>query len=215
MKKTRTPFWLNCLGIAVLSSFQVHAQRTTNGVNPPKTSTHYEPKEEQVDCKLGRSFQKSICSSIEDNKAYLIKYQLQNKSGKNSTNQIKDWTQKYYQCIECKDEPGFSGGTMLRKVVFENSLSVAFLLVYEMNVNMNMVEEDGYTLLDWLQNETEKTFDEAFETEDEDDKKWLLKSLNNNLKYFNLFRNNGAKFTHEMIAERGQKLREEEEGGAN
>jgi hypothetical protein len=212
MKPFEKTLGLVCLTAVFFINTSVFAQRTTNGVKPQKTTSHYAPKEEKVDCKLGRSFERSICSSIEDNKAYLIKYQLQNKSGKNSTNQIKEWTQKYYQCIECKDEPGFSGGTMLRKVVFENSLSVAFLLVYEMQVDMNMVEEDGYTLLDWLQNETEKTFDEAFETEDEDDKKWLLKSLNNNLKYFNLFRNNGAKFTHELIAERGQQLREEEEG---
>ena len=189
------------------------AQLPTNGnLRPPESKNkNKSSNENEVNCNLGNSFQKNICSSIEDNKAYLIKYQLQKKSNANSSDKIKAWTQTYYHCIYCKDEPGFSGGTMLRKVVFDNSLSVAFLLVYEMNVDMNYVESDGQTLLDWLQNETEKIFDELFETEDEDDKKWLLETMNNNLKFYNLFANNGAKFTHQLIEERGQKMKEEEE----
>jgi hypothetical protein len=70
------------------------AQRDTDGLSSPKTTVvHHKPKEAMVDCNLGRSYNKNICSNIEDNKAYLIKYQLQSKSGMNSSAKIKDWTQ--------------------------------------------------------------------------------------------------------------------------
>lgn len=187
---------------------QVH---TSSGIKPPEQTKVIEQKE--PDCKSSNSFNRSICNDLENNSAILIKNQLQRKSNQNSSAKIKEWVQQNYACIVCKEEPGFSGGTMLRKIVYENALSVAFMMVYEMEVDMNLVEkQDGRTLLDWLQDETEKVFDEMFETENEGDKKWLMESMNNKLKFYNLFKNNGAMFTHEMIAARGKALREQEEG---
>ena len=207
MKKAWPLFSLAFCLILSLSAFaQVNSG---GGLKPPSKSVKAEKK--KPDCRLGNSFNKSICSDIEDNSSVLIKNQFQRKSNQNSAHKIKEWVQNNYECISCKDEPGFVGGSMLRKVVFENSLGVGFMLVYEMQVDMNLVEEDGRTLLDWLQDETEKVFDELFETENENDKKWLLEAMNNNLKFYNLFKNNGAKFTHEMIQERGEALREQEE----
>ncbi len=87
---------------------------------------------------------------------------------------------------------------MLRKVVFEDALSVCFLLVYDAGVDMNVVERDGRTLIDWLQDDTEKAFDAAFETENEQDKRYLIKQIRTGQKYFNIFRNNGAKFRSEL-----------------
>ena len=149
-------------------------------------------------CNLGSIFEKNICSNIENNQASLIKFQLQKRSAENSLEKVKIWTQANYSCIRCKPQPGFSGGSMLRKCVLENALNVAFFLVYDMKVNMNFVEDDGRTLLDWVQDDTEKTFEEAFETENEQDKKFLMQTLNNSLKFYNLFKNNGAKFKHEL-----------------
>lgn len=154
------------------------------------------PKKEP--CNLGSIFEKNICSNIENNQASLIKYQLQKRSGENSLDRVKKWTQENYACIRCRPQPGFSGGTMLRKAVLENALNIAFFLVYEMRVDMNIIEDDGRTLLDWVQDDTEKIFEEAFETENENDKKFLMQTLNNTMKFYNLFKNNGAKFKHEL-----------------
>ncbi len=151
-----------------------------------------------VPCNLGSIFEKNICSNIENNQASLVKFQLQKRSAENSLDKVKIWTQVNYACIRCKPQPGFSGGSMLRKCVLENALNVAFFLVYDMKVNMNFVEDDGRTLLDWVQDDTEKTFEEAFETENEQDKKFLMQTLNNSMKFYNLFKNNGAKFGHEL-----------------
>jgi len=151
-----------------------------------------------VPCNLGSIFEKNICSNIENNQASLVKFQLQKRSAENSLDKVKVWTQANYACIRCKPQPGFSGGSMLRKCVLENALNVAFFLVYDMKVNMNFMEDDGRTLLDWVQDDTEKTFEEAFETENEQDKKFLMQSLNNSMKFYNLFKNNGAKFGHEL-----------------
>lgn len=151
-----------------------------------------------VPCNLGSIFEKNICSNIENNQASLVKFQLQKRSAENSLDKVKIWTQSNYACIRCKPQPGFSGGSMLRKCVLENALNVAFFLVYDMKVNMNFVEDDGRTLLDWVQDDTEKTFEEAFETENEQDKKFLMQTLNNSMKFYNLFKNNGAKFGHEL-----------------
>lgn len=149
-------------------------------------------------CNLGSVFEKNICSNIENNQASLIKFQLQKRSAENSLEKVKIWTQANYSCIRCKPQMGFAGGSMLRKCVLENALNVAFFLVYDMKVNMNFVEDDGRTLLDWVQDDTEKIFEEAFETENENDKKFLMQTLNNTMKFYNLFKNNGAKFTHEL-----------------
>lgn len=149
-------------------------------------------------CNLGSIFEKNICSNIENNQASLVKFQLQKRSAENSLDKVKIWTQANYSCIRCKPQPGFSGGSMLRKCVLENALNVAFFLVYDMKVNMNFVEDDSRTLLDWVQDDTEKTFEEAFETENEQDKKFLMQTLNNSMKFYNLFKNNGAKFGHEL-----------------
>lgn len=199
------------LVFGLLNHGMTQAQINSGSSLKPPPSNVKPSHDKKPDCKLGNSFNKSICSDIENNSSVLIKNQFQRKSNQNSAAKIKEWVQGNYECIVCKDEPGFSGGSMLRKVVFENSLGVAFMLVYEMQVDMNMVESDGRTLLDWLQDETERVFDELFETENENDKKWLLEAMNNNLKFYNLFKNNGAKFTHELVQERGQKLREQEE----
>jgi len=173
----------------VLFFLQVHAQSGAAAAGAEKKK---EP------CNLGSIFERNICSNIENNQASLIKYQLQKRSAENSLDKIKTWTRANYPCIRCKPQPGFSGGSMLRKAVLENALNVAFFLVYEMKVDMNFVEDDGLTLLDWVQNDTEKTFEEAFETENEQDKKFLMQTLSNNMKFFNLFHNNGAKFTKDL-----------------
>ncbi len=144
------------------------------------------------------SFRKSVCSSIENNKAYLVKYQLQRKSGEQSLAKTLAWTRESYDCIICRDEPGFDGGTMLRKVVFEDALSVAFFLVYEVKVDLNLLEQDGKRLLDWIEEDTEKNFDAMFETENENDQHWMLQQINTNTRYYNLFRNNGALTTQEI-----------------
>ncbi len=170
----------------------------TSALGQTTTSTPVVAK--KVDpCNLGSIFEKNICSNIENNQASLVKFQLQKRSAENSLDKVKIWTQVNYACIRCKPQPGFSGGSMLRKCVLENALNVAFFLVYDMKVNMNIVEDDGRTLLDWVQEDTEKTFEEAFETENEQDKKFLMQSLNNSMKFYNLFKNNGGKFGHEVI----------------
>ncbi len=199
---------LSLLALNITAIGQVH---TSGGIKPPEQTKIIEQKE--PDCKSSNSFNRNICNDIENNSSVLIKNQIQRKSNQNSAAKIKAWVQQNYPCMICKDEPGFEGGSILRKVVYENSLSVAFMMVYEMQVDMNLVEKhDGRTLLDWLQDETEKVFDEMFETENEDDKKWLMESMNNKLKFYNLFKNNGAMFTHELIAARGKALREQEMG---
>jgi hypothetical protein len=152
-----------------------------------------------IPCNLGSIFEKNICSNIENNQASLIKFQLQKRSAENSLEKVKIWTQANYSCIRCKPQMGFAGGSMLRKCVLENALNVAFFLVYDMKVNMNFTEDDGRTLLDWVQDDTEKIFEEAFETENENDKKFLMQTLNNTMKFYNLFKNNGAKFSHELV----------------
>ena len=149
----------------------------------------------QKDC--GRlsssSFRKSICSSIENNKAYLVKYQLQKKSNQQSLVKVLNWSRENYDCIVCRQEPGFNGGSLLRKVVFEDALSVAFFLVYEVKVPMNSIEQDGMTLLDWIEKDTEKNFDAMFETDNQNDQHWMMKQINTNTRYYNLFKNNGAR----------------------
>ncbi len=87
---------------------------------------------------------------------------------------------------------------MLRKVVFEDALSVAFFLVYEVKVDLNLLEQDGKRLLDWIEEDTEKNFDAMFETENENDQHWMLQQINTNTRYYNLFRNNGALTTQEI-----------------
>lgn len=144
------------------------------------------------------SFRKSVCSSIENNKAYLVKYQLQKKSGQQNLAKILKWSRDNYDCIICRSEPGFKGGTMLRKVVFEDALSIAFFLVYDAKVNMNNIEKDGKTILDWVQDDTESNFDAIFETDNENDQHWMLKQININTRYYNLFRNNGARLRQEL-----------------
>lgn len=144
------------------------------------------------------SFRKSVCSSIENNKAYLIKYQLQKKSGQQNLAKNLKWTRENYDCILCRKEPGFDGGTMLRKVVFEDALSIAFFFVYDAKVEMNLIEKDGKTLLDWIQDDTERNFDAMFETDNENDQHWMLKQININTRYYNLFRNNGARLRQEL-----------------
>ena len=155
---------------------------------------------QKTDCgKLtSNSFRKSVCSSIENNKAYLVKYQLQKKSGQQSSAKILRWSRENYDCIICRNEPGFNGGSLLRKVVFEDALSVAFFFVYNAKVNMNTIERDGKTLLDWIQDDTEKNFDAMFETDNANDQHWMLQQINTNTRYYNLFRNNGARLRQEL-----------------
>lgn len=153
-------------------------------------------------CKsLGGVFSKNICSSIENNKAFLVKDQLQKRSNQQTLPKLQDWTRIHYTCIRCEKDAGFAGGTILRKVVFDNALSVAFFLVYDVKVDMNFIERDGLTLLDWLRDDTEETFDAAFEAESANDRQYLLKQLLVNQKYYNLFINNGAKFRHQIEEE--------------
>jgi len=151
------------------------------------------------DCKrISNGFQKKACSGIENNKAAYIKELMERKSGEYTLNKVLEWTAKNYGCFYCEDEPGFRGGSLLRKVVFEDALSVCFFFVYDARVDMNTVERDGRTLIDWLQDDTEKAFDAAFETENEQDKRYLIKQIRTGQKYFNIFRNNGAKFRNEL-----------------
>ena len=155
---------------------------------------------EKADCrKTSAFFQKNVCSGIENNKAYHIKNLMERKSGENSLEGILFWTKFNYECFRCNEEPGFKGGSVLRKVVFENALSVAFFFVYDARVDMNFVERDGKTLVDWLRDDTEKTFDAAFEVENGTDKMYLIKQIQINQKYYNIFKNNGAKFRYELI----------------
>jgi hypothetical protein len=150
---------------------------------------------------LAGVFSKNICSSIENNKAFLVKDQLQRRSNQQTLPKLQEWTRLHYQCIRCEKDAGFAGGTMLRKVVFDNALSVAFFFVYDVKVDMNYIERDGLTLLDWLRDDTEETFDAAFEAESANDRLYLLKQLQVNQKYYNLFINNGAKFRHQIEEE--------------
>ena len=127
------------------------------------------------DCKsVGNYYNKKVCSGIENNQASFIKDLMQRRSSSNSLDQV------------------------LRKVVFENALNICFFFVYDARVDMNTIERDGRTLIDWLQDDTEKAFDAAFETENEQDKKYLIKQIQTGQKYFNIFRNNGAKFRQEL-----------------
>ncbi len=151
------------------------------------------------DCKnVGSAYAKKVCSGIENNQASFIKDLMQRKSSGNSLEQVLTWTKKYYECFYCEEEPGFRGGTILRKVVYEDALNICFFFVYDARVDMNQVERDGRTLIDWLQDDTEKAFDAAFETENEQDKKYLIKQIQTGQKYFNIFRNNGAKLRSEL-----------------
>ncbi len=152
-----------------------------------------------LDCKnVGSAYAKKVCSGIENNQASFIKDLMQRKSSGNSLEQVLTWTKKYYECFYCEEEPGFRGGTILRKVVYEDALNICFFFVYDARVDMNQVERDGRTLIDWLQDDTEKAFDAAFETENEQDKKYLIKQIQTGQKYFNIFRNNGAKLRSEL-----------------
>lgn len=161
---------------------------------------------QEADCRrVNTYFTKKVCSGIENNQAAYIKNLMQRRSSGNSLNQTLAWTKQNYECFYCADEPGFRGGTLLRKVVFEDALNICFYFVYDARVDMNIIEPDGRTLVDWLQDDTEKAFDAAFETENEQDKKYLIKQIQTGQKYFNIFRNNGAKFRHELRKE-GSKL---------
>lgn len=156
---------------------------------------------QQPECgRISTYFQRKVCSGIENNKASFIKDLMQRKSGENSETRVHAWTKANYDCFYCEQEPGFRGGGLLRKVVFEDALSICFYLVYDARVDMNTVERDGRTLIDWLQDDTEKAFDAAFETENEQDKRYLIKQIRTGQKYFNIFRNNGGKFRSELRA---------------
>lgn len=156
-------------------------------------------QQSKVDCKtVPAYYQKKLCSGIENNQASFAKDLMQKKSGLNNLDQVLRWTRDHYACFYCDEEPGFRGGSVLRKVVFEDALSICFFFVYDARVDMNAVERDGRTLIDWLQDDTEKAFDAAFETENETDKKYLIKQIQTGQKYFNIFRNNGAKFGSEL-----------------
>tara|TARA_R110000868_G_scaffold232730_1_gene486301 strand:+ start:364 stop:915 length:552 start_codon:yes stop_codon:yes gene_type:complete len=154
---------------------------------------------QKADCgRINSYYNKKVCSGVENNQAAYIKDLMQRRSSGNSLNEILNWTKENYECFYCEDEPGFRGGTLLRKVVFENALNICFFFVYDARVDMNIVERDGRTLIDWLQDDTEKAFDAAFETENDQDKKYLIKQIQTGQKYFNIFRNNGAKFRNEL-----------------
>ena len=154
---------------------------------------------QQSDCnRISTYFQRKVCSGIENNKASFIKDLMQRKSGQNSEARVHGWANANYDCFYCEQEPGFRGGGLLRKIVFEDALSVCFYLVYDVRADMNTVERDGRTLIDWLQDDTEKAFDAAFETEIEQDKRYLIKQIRTGQKYFNIFRNNGGKFRSEL-----------------
>jgi hypothetical protein len=155
--------------------------------------------QDDADCRrISNYFQKKVCSGIENNKAAYIKDLMERKSSAYTLDKVLKWTAEHYGCFYCEDEPGFRGGTMLRKVVFEDALSVCFFFVYDARVDMNILEPDGRTLIDWLQDDTEQAFDAAFETENEQDKRYLIKQIRTGQKYFNIFRNNGAKFRNEL-----------------
>ncbi len=149
-------------------------------------------------CSLETLFLKSLCSDIENNKPQLIRNQLQHRSAQQSMPKVLKWTRENYYCIKCRPEPGFAGGQLLRKCVVENAREVAAFLIQEAVVDINFIEGDGLTLLDWLQEETERTFDEAFESENPNDKKWLMLGIQNNLQFYNTFKNSGAKFSSEL-----------------
>lgn len=154
---------------------------------------------QQQDCRsVGSYFQKKVCSGVENNQASYIKDLMQRKSGENNLNNVLAWVRNNYDCFECEEEPGFRGGHLLRKVVYEDALSICFFFVYDARVELNSVGKDNRTLIGWLQDDTEKAFDAAFETESEQDKKYLIKQIRTGQKYFNIFRNNGAKFGHEL-----------------
>ena len=154
---------------------------------------------QQADCdRIINYFGKKVCSGVENNQASFIKDLMQRKSSENSLDRVLAWTKNNYACFYCDDEPGFRGGSLLRKIVFEDALNICFFFVYDARVDMNQVERDGRTLIDWLQDDTEKAFDAAFETENEQDKKYLIKQIRTGQKYFNIFRNNGAKFRNEL-----------------
>ena len=155
--------------------------------------------QKKTDCgRMNVNFQRKVCSGIENNQSAYIKDLMERRSGQHNLDGVLAWTKKNYDCVYCQDEPGFRGGTMLRKVVFEDALSVAFFFVYEARVDMNTIERDGRTLANWLMDDTEKAFDAAFETEIESDKKYLIKQIQINQKYYNIFRNNGAKLRSEL-----------------
>ena len=151
-----------------------------------------------ANCRLDSPFLRNLCSDIENNKPQLIRNQLQRRSDQQAMPKVLRWTRENYYCIKCKPEPGFAGGQLLRKCVVENAREVAAFLVQEAAVDVNFIEGDGLTLLDWLQEETERTFDEAFETENSNDKKWLMLGIQNNLQFYNSFKNWGAKFSSEL-----------------
>ena len=154
---------------------------------------------QKADCgRVNSYYNKKVCSGIENNQAAFIKDLMQRRSSANSRNEILAWTKNNYECFYCEDEPGFRGGTLLRKVVFENALNICFFFVYDARVDLNAIERDGRTLIAWLQDDTEKAFDAAFETENDQDKKYLIKQIQTGQKYFNIFRNNGAKFRNEL-----------------
>ncbi|MFC2175496.1 hypothetical protein ACFLR1_00825 [Bacteroidota bacterium] len=148
---------------------------------------------------IGSYFQKNVCSGIENNKAFHIKNLMEQKSGGSNLEAVLDWTKANYDCFSCKAEPGFKGGSLLRKVAFENALTVAFFFVFDARVGMNLIEEDGKTLADWLRDDTEATFDAAMDAVSDIDRSYLIKQIRINQKFFNLFRNNGAKFRAELI----------------
>lgn len=159
----------------------------------------YSSVAQETDCgRVSSYYTKRVCSGVENNQAAYIKDLMQRRSSGNSLNEILAWTKNNYECFYCEDEPGFRGGTLLRKVVFEDALNIGFFFVYDARVDMNIVERDGRTLIDWLQDDTEKAFDAAFETENDQDKKYLIKQIQTGQKYFNIFRNNGAKFRNEL-----------------
>jgi hypothetical protein len=154
---------------------------------------------QKADCgRINSYYTKKVCSGVENNQAAYIKDLMQRRSSSNSLNQILAWTRSNYECFYCEDEPGFRGGTLLRKVVFEDALNICFFFVYDVHVEMNTIERDGRTLIGWLQDDTEKAFDAAFETDNDQDKKYLIKQIQTGQKYFNIFRNNGAKFRNEL-----------------
>jgi len=153
----------------------------------------------KADCgQLNINYQKKVCSGIENNQASYIKDLMERRSGKYNLDGVLAWVRDNYDCVYCLDEPGFRGGTMLRKVVFEDALTVAFFFVYQARVDMNMIERDGRTLANWLLDDTEKAFDAAFGTENGIDRKYLIKQIRSNQKYYNIFRNNGAKLRSEL-----------------
>lgn len=148
--------------------------------------------------KMGGVFQKSICSDIQNNKASLIKFQLQKKSGKEKLGELLEWTRENFYCIRCNEEPGFTGGSMLRRAIFEDAMSVVFFFAYDAGIHLNFVEADERTVLDWLRDDTEKFFDAAFDAESVKDVEQLIKQINVNQKYFNILRGQGAKFRFEI-----------------